>query len=130
MSRNRPCGGSSATSGVKRSHQSAMAFSVLSVGGFIGIEHPQLRTDGAGIGKRQADLKTEARGRVVERKNLQRVVLLGDDDAWARRLAGTRAVAHKLALDAVDGQARQPQAEDTPPVGCGLRKGTHHISIP
>jgi len=37
------------------------------------------------------------------------------------------AVAAKLALDAVDGQARQPQAEDTPPV---FRKGTHHISIP
>ena len=52
------------------------------VGGFIGIEHPQLRTDGAGIGKRQADLKAEGSGRVVERKNLQRVVLLGDDDAW------------------------------------------------
>ena len=51
------------------------------VGGFIGIEHLQLRTDGAGVGERQADLKAEARGRVVERKNLQRVVLLGDDDA-------------------------------------------------
>ena len=84
------------------------------VGGFIGIEHPQLRTDGAGVRKRQADLKAEGSGRVVERKNLQRVVLLGDDDAWiiASRYG---VVAHALAPDAVDGQARQPQAEDTPP---------------
>ena len=29
------------------------------VGGYIGIEHPQLRTDRAGIGERQTDLKAE-----------------------------------------------------------------------
>ena len=51
------------------------------IGGFVGVEHFQLRTDGAGIGERQAYIKTEPRGRVVERKNLQCVVLLGDDDA-------------------------------------------------
>ena len=51
------------------------------VGGFIGIEHRQFRADGAGIGERQADRKAGARRRVVERMNLQRVVLLGDDDA-------------------------------------------------
>ncbi len=94
------------------------------VGGCIGIEHPQLRTDGAGIGERQADRKTQMRGGVIECENLQRVVLLRDDDAG---LVITRRGAAVRALDAVDGQARQPQAEDTPPVS---RKGTHHISIP
>ena len=53
----------------------------VSVGRFIGIVHPHLRTDGAGIGERQADVETEPGGRIVERENLQRVVLLGDDDA-------------------------------------------------
>ena len=51
------------------------------VGSFIGIEYLQLRADGAGIGERQADIKAKTRGRVVECKNLQRVVLLGDDNA-------------------------------------------------
>jgi hypothetical protein len=37
------------------------------------------------------------------------------------------AVPRQLPLDAIDRQARQPQAEDTPTV---QRKGTHHISIP
>ena len=83
MSRNRPCGGSSATSGVKRSHQSAMSFKVLASAASIGVEHFQIRTDGAGIGQRQTDLKAEPRGRIVQRVNLQRVVLLGDDDAWS-----------------------------------------------
>ncbi len=96
----------------------------VSIGGFIGIVHLHLGADGAGIGERQPDIETETRGRVVERKNLQRVVLPGDDDTG---LIIQRGVVRELALDAVDGQARQPQAEDTPPV---LRKGTHHISIP
>jgi len=91
----------------------------LEVGGFIGIEHLQMRTDRACIGQRQADLKAETGGGIIQRVNLQRVVLLGDDDAWfvvgvilTRR--GVRAP--ELAFDAVDGQARQPQAEDTPRV--------------
>jgi len=53
----------------------------LSVGGLIGIEHQQMRTDGAGIGERQADLQTEIGCGIIQRGNLQRVVLLGDDDA-------------------------------------------------
>ena len=87
----------------------------------IGIEHHQFRTDGAGIGERLPGLKTATRGLVVESINLQRVVLFGDDNAGnvIRPGAGT--------LDSIDGQARQPQAEDTPPVP---RKSTHHISIP
>ena len=119
----------------------------LGVGGFIGIEYLQLRTDGAGVGKRQARLKAETGGRVIKSKNLQRVVLFGNDDAgmiasvlpgraflartgtrFARkRFSRCGVAAAKLAFDTVDGQARQPQAEDTPPVS---RKGTHHISIP
>ena len=51
------------------------------IGHFIGIEHLQLRTDGAGIGERQADLKTETGRGIIQRGNLQRVVLLGNDDA-------------------------------------------------
>lgn len=98
----------------------------LGVGGCIGIVHLQLRADGAGIGERQADIEAAMRGRIVERVNLQRVVLPGDDDAGlivSRRGVALRA----LALDAVDRKARQPQAEDTALIS---RKGTHHISIP
>ena len=83
-----------------------------------------MRTDGAGIGQGQADLKAEIGGGIIQRKNLQRVVLPGDDDAGI--IINWRA-ARELAFDTVDRQARQPQAEESPPV---LRKGTHHISIP
>ena len=50
-----------------------------------------LRADRPRIGKRQADLKTETRGGLVQRKNLQRIVLLGDDNteiSFALALAG------------------------------------------
>jgi hypothetical protein len=40
-----------------------------------------LRADSSRIGERQADLKAKTRGRVVKRKNLQRIVLPGDDNA-------------------------------------------------
>ena len=83
-----------------------------------------MRTDGAGIGQGQADLKAEIGGGIIQRKNLQRVVLLDDDDAG---FIINRRAARELAFDTVDGQARQPQAEEPPP---GLRTGTHHISIP
>jgi hypothetical protein len=110
----------------------------LGIRGFIGVEYFQARADGAGIGERQAYFKAETGGRVVHGKNLQRVVLPGYDDAGivfmrvASRFARIRfsrrgVVAGELALDAVDGQARQPQAEDTPPV---FQRDTHHISIP
>ena len=91
----------------------------------IGIEHRQFRTDGAGIGERQPGLKTVSRGFVVEGINLQRVVFFGDDNAGSITRRGV--LERGMSLDAVDGQVRQPQAEDTPPV---LRKSTHHISIP
>jgi len=86
----------------------------LAVGDFIGVEHRQFRADRAGIGERQADREAGAHRQIVERVNQQRVVLLDDNDAWSiiQRVAAAR----KLALDAVDGQAWQPQAEDTPPV--------------
>src|SRR3979411_2334246 len=96
----------------------------LGIRGFIGIEYLQLRTDGAGIGEWQAWLKAEPRGGIIQRGNQQRIVLFGDDDAWVSRRG---VAAPKLAFDTVDGQARQPQAEDTPPV---CWKGTHKISIP
>ena len=86
----------------------------LAVGDLVGVEHRQFGADRAGIGERQADREAGAHGQIVERVDLQRVVLFGDDDAggFIQRVA----VLHKLALDAVDGQAWQPQAEDTPPV--------------
>ena len=94
----------------------------VGVGGFIGIEYPYLRTDRAGIGERQADFEAKTRGGVIQRRNLQRVVLPGDDNAGRIDIRvgcvfNRRGVpAGELALDAVDGQARQPQAEDTPSV--------------
>jgi len=51
------------------------------VGGFIGIVHLHARADRPGIGKRHADIETEQRSRIIEGKNLQRIVLLGDDNA-------------------------------------------------
>jgi hypothetical protein len=111
------------------------------VGSFIGIIDPHLRTDGAGIGERQADFEAKLGSRIVERKNPQHVVLPGNDNAGKNLLHLPRKrereqiqrfslhgdIPYQLPLDAVGRQARQPQAEDTPPV---LRKGTHHISIP
>ena len=51
------------------------------VGRLVGIEHLHVRDDGARIGERQADIEAEARRCIVQCKNLQRIVLLGDDDA-------------------------------------------------
>ncbi len=51
------------------------------VGGFIRIVHLQLRTDSAGVGERQAGVKAALCGRLVQRRNLQCVVLFGDDNA-------------------------------------------------
>jgi hypothetical protein len=85
-----------------------------------------MRTDGAGIGEWQTDLKAELRCGIIQRVNLQRVVLLGDDDAGIK-ISWRGVDARELAFDTVDGQAWQPQAEKPPPV---LRRGTHHISIP
>jgi hypothetical protein len=39
-----------------------------------------LRADGAGVGERQADLKPETGCGIIERGNLQRVVLFSDDN--------------------------------------------------
>jgi hypothetical protein len=86
-------------------------FQCLAVRGLVGVEHRQLRADRTGIGERQADRKTGSRSQIVERVNYQRVVLLGDDDVGG--FIQRDAVERRLPLDAVDGQARQPQAEDT-----------------
>ena len=50
------------------------------VGGFIRIVHLQLRTDGAGVSERQADVKAMLCGGLVQRRNLQCIVLFGDDN--------------------------------------------------
>jgi len=121
MSRNRPYGErreavAPVGDGVQR----------LRIRGLVGIEHLYVRADRAGIGQRQADFKAETGCGIVQRGNLQRVVLFGDDNTW--KLTSRRGVvARQLALDAVGRQARQPQAEDAPAFH---GKGTHHISIP
>ena len=53
----------------------------LRIRGLIGVEHLDVRTDRAGIGQRQADIEAEMGCGIIQRGNLQRVVLLGDDDA-------------------------------------------------
>ena len=106
----------------------------LRVGGRVGVEYPQMRADGAGIGERQTDRQTERRGRVVERRDLQRIVVFGDDDAGQIGFAIVRCSfsrrAGALTPDAVDRQPRQPQAENPPLRGAVGRKRTHPISIP
>ena len=86
----------------------------LAIGGLVGIEHGQFGADGAGIGERQANREAGFDGEIVERVDLDGILLFDDDDAgrFIQRAAADR----KLALDAVDGQAWQPEAEDTPPV--------------
>jgi hypothetical protein len=97
------------------------------VGGLIGVEHLQMRANRPRIGQRQTDLEAEIGGGIIQRVDLQHVVLLGDDDAgvvlgdilelWRTFVFNPpAAVADELPLDAVDGQAWQPQAEDTPRV--------------
>jgi len=86
----------------------------LGVRRLIGVKDFQMRTDGAGIGERKSDVQTKVRGSIVQRIDLQRVVLFGDDDAW--RVIQRGGADYELALDAVDGQARQPQAENSSPV--------------
>ena len=80
MSRNSPCGRSSATSGVKRSHQSAISFERLAVGGFVRVIDGEFGTDGARIGERQANGKTGANRRLVDGIEKNGVVVFGDDD--------------------------------------------------
>ena len=57
-------------------------FQRLAIGGLVGIEHRQFRTHRAGIGQRQADVEVEPRRRIVDGINHERIVLLGDNDAW------------------------------------------------
>jgi len=59
-------------------------------------------------------MQTEAFGGLIQRMDHQRIVVLDDDDAGLIGL--TQPGAAKKPLDPVDGQARQPQAEDPPTV--------------
>ena len=47
----------------------------------IGVEHLQMRTDGTGIGERQTDCQAVTNGRLIQRIDFQRVVVLGNNDA-------------------------------------------------
>ena len=89
----------------------------LGVGRCIGIEHRQCGQMARALASGRPIARPETRGGIIERENLQRIVLFGDDDAGLVIVINQRVVAvAKLTLDAVDGQARQPQAEDPPPV--------------
>jgi len=59
-------------------------------------------------------MQPEALGGLVQRMDHQRIAVLDDDDAGI--IGFTQPGAAEEALDPVDGQARQPQAEDTPTV--------------
>ncbi len=97
----------------------------LRIGDRISIEHLNVRTDRTGIGERQTWFKAELRRGIVQRGNLQRIALLGDDNTCLQ--ISWRAVARELTFDAIGWQARQPQAEDAPMCH---GKRTHHTSIP
>ena len=88
-------------------------FQRLAVGGLIGVVDGEFGAHRARIGERQADGEPGAGGDLIDGIEQQRVVVLGNDDAGEFNL---RVVAGKLPLDAVDGQAWQPEAEDTPTV--------------
>lgn len=97
----------------------------LRIGREVRVEYFQVRTHRPRIGERLADMQTHAFGGFVECMDHQRIVVPGDDDS--RFIGFTQPDAAEEALDPIDGQARQPQAEDTTTV---QRTGTHHISIP
>jgi len=59
-------------------------------------------------------MQTQTFGGLIQRVDHQRVVLFDNDDAGVIGL--TQPGAAEEPLDPVDGQARQPQAEDTPTV--------------
>lgn len=59
-------------------------------------------------------MQTKALGGFIQRMDHQRVVVLDDNDA--RIIGSTQPGAAEEPLDPVDGQAWQPQAEDTPTV--------------
>lgn len=71
----------------------------------VGVEHLHIGTDRPRIGQRQADFKTELRGSIVQRRNLQRVVQLADNDTGLRVIR--RAVARQP-FQAVCRQPREP----------------------
>lgn len=60
-------------------------------------------------------MQTEALGGFIQRMDHQCIVLLDDDNAGTIVIP-TQPGAVEEPLDPVDGQARQPQAEDTPTV--------------
>lgn len=60
------------------------ALQQLGIRGLVGIEHLYIRANRTRIGQRQTSLKADARGRLIQRGDLQCVVQLADDDAWTR----------------------------------------------
>ena len=101
-------------------------FQQFRIGGLVGVEHLHIGTDCARVRQWQADFKANVGSGVVQRRDLKCIVQFGDDDARTR-IIRRGVLPRKLALQSVGRQARQPQAENTPPVH---GRGPHHISTP
>jgi len=90
------------------------AFEHLGVSREISLVHDEVGTDRAGIRQRLAEADAVTRRGLVERMDEQCIGVLDDDDL---RLALRRSAGEgQLSFDPIDGQARQPQAEDPSPV--------------
>ena len=81
----------------------------------IGVEHFQIWAHRPRIGQRLADIQAEALCGLVQRMDYQCIDVLDDDNVRLIVIL-TQPGAAEEALDPVDGQARQPKAEDTPTV--------------
>ena len=101
-------------------------FQQFRIGGLVGVEHFHIGTDCARVRQRQSNLEVDIGSGVVQRRDLKRVVQLGDDDARTR-IIRRGVLPRKLALQSVGRQARQPQSEDTPRLH---GRDPHHISTP
>ena len=86
----------------------------LRIGHDIGVEHLQVRAHRSRIRQGLADMQAEPLGDLIQRMDHQRVVVLDDDDAGL--IGFTQPDAAEEPLDPIDGQARQPQAENAPTV--------------
>lgn len=73
----------------------------------VGVEHLHIGTDCPRVRQRQAHFKTDIGGSIVQRRNLQRIVQLADDDA-GMRIIRRAAVSRKLAFQPVCRQTREP----------------------
>lgn len=65
-------------------------FQQFRIGGLVGVEHFHIGTDCARVRQRQSNLEVDIGSGVVQRRDLKRVVQLGDDDARTRIIRARR----------------------------------------